>query len=51
VRLDVRHDPVAMILEELQHAPQVRPTIRLFGHLTAMLVMRLGYARRKIEND
>ncbi len=33
VRLDVRHDPAAMILEELQHASQVHLTVRLFGAL------------------
>ncbi len=33
VRIDVCHNPAAMILEELQQAPQVRPTVRLFGAL------------------
>jgi len=33
VHLGVRHNPAAMILEELQQAPQVRPTVRFFGAL------------------
>ncbi len=33
VHIGVRHDPTAMILEQLQHAPQVHPTVRLFGAL------------------
>ncbi|CAK9234595.1 unnamed protein product [Sphagnum troendelagicum] len=33
MHLGVRHNPAVMILEELQQAPQVRPTVRLFGAL------------------
>jgi len=33
VRLGVRHDPTAMIFEEVQQAPQVCQTNRLFGAL------------------
>jgi hypothetical protein len=29
----IHHDLAAMILEELQQAPHVRPTVRLFGAL------------------
>jgi hypothetical protein len=41
-----------MILEELQQAPYVRPTIRLFGALDGHASDEVGLRPcRKIEND
>ncbi len=51
MRLGVRHNPAAMILEELQQAPQVCSTIRLFrlldGHASDEVGLRTQEDRER----
>ncbi|CAM6026393.1 unnamed protein product [Sphagnum balticum] len=51
VHIDVHHDPAAMILEKLQQAPQVRPTVHLFGALDGHASDEVGLRTQKDQEQ